>query len=153
MTHSDLNNLVIRESCMKATQSDDRGFSLIEVVMTMAIIAIAIAALLAALNTATKLQIETEKEITAKNEARRLMEAMKGYTCDQIVEMYCPSATVGVGGFDEGDDASGMITVDNTDPTLLRLTIRVRWVIGTVGGEKRYRTFEVRRSLSNEDNA
>jgi prepilin-type N-terminal cleavage/methylation domain-containing protein len=137
---------------MKGHLLGREGFSLIEAVITMAVVAIAIAALLSTINISTKMQIETEKEIAAKNEARRIVEAMKGYTCDQIVSMYSPEAAVSVSGFDQGDEASGTVTVDSTDPTLLEVAVRIRWKIGEVGGQKRFRTFEVRRRVSDQDN-
>lgn len=141
-----------KEEVMEPRSLEREGFTLIEAVITMAIIAISIAALLSVINISSKLQTETEKEIAAKNEARRLIEAMKGYTCEQIVTMYAPEQQVSVSSFRDGDEATGLITVDDTDPTLLDVAVRVRWKIGQVGGQKRFRTFEVKRRMSDQDN-
>ena len=133
-------------------QMTENGFSLIEVMIAMAIIATSIAALISVINSSTVLQINTEKEIAAKNQARAIIETLKGYTCDQIVTMYSPEAGIGLAGFQEGDDASGVIAVDDSDPTLLDVTVRIKWKTGEAAGQARYRTYEVRRRISDEDN-
>jgi prepilin-type N-terminal cleavage/methylation domain-containing protein len=142
----------LEEKAMKTERAAPEGFTLVELMIAMAVIAIGITALLSVINVSTKMHLGSEQGITAKNAARALVETLKGYSCDQISLMYYPEANVSVSGFSSSDQATGTIAVDKTDPALLKVAVRVKWRIGVVNGQNKYCTYEVRRLFSNQDN-
>ena len=111
-----------------------RGFSLIEVMVALAVIAIALFSMLTMmLNTMNLKEVQRQRAL-AKQAALAKLEEIKAQDFDTINPQY------GAGGFmntftvdglldsAQGDSqARGAIAIDNTNPDLLDLTVTITW--------------------------
>ncbi len=141
---------------MKRLQRVDgaKGYTMVEVVFAMAIIAIAQSALVSTLTSTAKLQIRTDKHIAAKNTAQSVMETVKTYSCEEILSIYPLDTEIDmncdVGGrFDESDEAKTLVkfTTDPLDPSFVYASVRIRWKTGEHDGQDSYSTCEMRRQI------
>ena len=107
------------------------GFSLLEVVVALAVISIALLAMLTMmLNTSNLKEVGRQRSL-AMQAAMAKLEELKAQDFDTIVPNYGPGGaqnSFDVDGLRDGNnDAQGVITIDDTNPDLLDLTIIVTW--------------------------
>lgn len=103
----------------------DRGFTLIEVMIAAAILAIVICGILATYISCFEL-ISTSRNFTfAVNAAQRKIEEIRDYNFSQIYPDY-NNQSFTVGEMSAGDSL-GIVYVDDASPDLLEVTISVCW--------------------------
>ena len=110
------------------------GFSLIEVVVALAVISIALLSMLTMMLNTTNLKEVGRQRTLAKQAAMAKLEELKAQDFDSIVPDYGtggPQNTFEVEGLTGIDAlnpvAQGVISIDNSNPDLLDLTIVVTW--------------------------
>lgn len=68
-------------------RTDNRGFTLVELIIAVAILALVIAPLVANFIQSSKMNLKGRKSLNAMNLAQDIMEGMSGYTADEVVKI------------------------------------------------------------------
>jgi prepilin-type N-terminal cleavage/methylation domain-containing protein len=103
----------------------NKGFSLMELIIAMSIMAIALLGLLATYISCFELAEIARNTTYALNSAQRMMEEIRDHNFSDIFNDY-NNTTFTVDGIPSGD-SNGLVEVDNTNPDLLTVTITVCW--------------------------
>jgi len=91
----------------------DKGFTLIEIVLIIVIVAIAIPALLIILGQETRQGVDAELQVKASNVAQALMEEIKTKSWDENLPI--PPGAYSTLGIDGGETAGNTSTYDDVD--------------------------------------
>jgi prepilin-type N-terminal cleavage/methylation domain-containing protein len=111
-----------------------KGFSLVETILAIAILAFAVCAILQTYATCFALSSISENMNTATNAAQGLLEEMRSSSYVQLYDNYHGLIFT----VNDIPNSRGIIYVDDTNPELLKITVTVCWKSGSrVIGEDR----------------
>ena len=99
---------------------DERGLTLVESLVTIAIVAVALVAFAVALSTGSLAVSESDQEVTAQSLARSQMEYIKGYPYDPDAAIYPTLNTTG-----DYSISVAVAPVPDTGPNIQKVTATI----------------------------
>lgn len=133
---------------MKIRRAADGGMSLLEIIIAMAIVAIAVVGALSLVAFSTGTDQAAKERMIAMDNAKTVMEQIQNTAYDDIFTNFNGYA------FDAGnlrpvdgdsDNKVGRVVVDNTDPELLNIQVLVEWNGMNGNTDVRFRTLMTRK--------
>ncbi len=105
-----------------------RGSSYLEVMVAASILAVALVGTFGAFQTCTVLNRQAREDMLALDAAQAFLEGTKAYTFSETYGHW-NGRTFDILGLTPpaGEGAPGLVTVDNANPNLLYIRVRVRW--------------------------
>lgn len=108
----------------------NRGYSLLEVVVALAVVSIGVIGVLGAVLHSMRAQQAARERITAQNAAKSKIEEITGSDFASVVSTYSGTGFT-VSGLapveGDADGLAGRVVIDATDPTLLDIEVIVEW--------------------------